>query len=195
MNKVSKLMEEIVLDLVPQTQITEEDRAAIARHRDFLLGLEERLVQVFYDTLYAHPRTASVFVEGERPAREDTLRNWWRATVTGDLGPKYLTWMSLVGVIHIRRKVTNPMMLGMFHVIGDAVHAAALDSLDPVEAEQLRIAFSHVSATVSAVISESYTKGYLRALQDLAGLEPALVERMLQIELRQLEQEGRSAIS
>lgn len=194
-NKVALLMEEIVEDLVPQSLISDEDRAVVAAHRDFLLGLEDRLVHVFYDTLYAHGPTVAVFVEGERPAREETLRRWWQATVTGDLGARYLTWMALVGVIHIRRKVTNPMMLSMFHVVGDEVHAAALDALEAAEAERLRLAFSHITATVSAVISESYTKGYLRALQDLAGLDPKLVDRMLQIEVRTLEEEGRRAIS
>lgn len=195
MNKVSNLMSEILDHILPQSLITDADRAAIATHRDFLLSLEDRIVQVFYDTLYAHGPTAAVFVEGERPAREDTLRRWWQATVTGDLGERYLTWMALVGVIHIRRKVTNPMMMSMFQIVSNEAHAAALDTLEPVAAEQLRVALSNVTTTVSAVISESYTKGYLRALQDLAGLEPALVDRMLQIEVKALEAEGRAAIS
>lgn len=195
MNKVSNLMSEILDHILPQSLITDADRAAIATHSEFLLSLEDRIVQVFYDTLYAHGPTAAVFVEGERPAREDTLRRWWQATVTGDLGERYLTWMALVGVIHIRRKVTNPMMMSMFQIVSNEAHAAALDTLEPVAAEQLRVALSNVTTTVSAVISESYTKGYLRALQDLAGLEPALVDRMLQIEVKALEAEGRAAIS
>lgn len=192
--RITELSAQIIDQLVPATLVTDDDRAVIAANRDFLLGLEDALVTTFYDTLYAHPATAAVFEEGERPAREQTLRDWWRRTVAAPLDEGYFAWMALVGVVHIRRGVQNPMMLSMFHLVSDVVHAEALAQLGPDAAEELRLAFSHLSSTVSSIISESYTKGYLAALQDLAGLDPKLTERMLHIELRELEANARAAL-
>jgi hypothetical protein len=70
----------------PETRFRPEDAQAIARHRALLLSWTEELVQKFYDTLFAHPPTRAVFREGERPEREETLRNWWRKTVGEDVG-------------------------------------------------------------------------------------------------------------
>lgn len=194
MSNLDQFVHEILRDCLPQTAITDADRSTIAEHRDFLLGIEDALVQMFYDTLYAHGATAAVFIDGERPAREATLRDWWGRTVTTPLDDRYLTWMALVGVVHIRRKVTNPMMLTMFNLVAEFVHRAALAELGAERAERLRQAFSHLAATVTSVISESYTKGYLHALQNLAGLDPKLVDRMLLIEVRELEANGRAIL-
>ena len=39
----------------------------------------DSVVQFFYDTIFAHARTAAVFHDGERPAREKTLQDWYLA--------------------------------------------------------------------------------------------------------------------
>jgi hypothetical protein len=184
----------VITTCLPQSRLTETDRTVIARHDQFLLGLEDQLVALFYDSLYDHGPTAAVFEEGERPAREETLRVWWRRTVSGPLDDAYFAWMALVGVIHIRRGVQNPMMLSMFHIVCDAVHEAALARGDAAEAEALRLALSHLASTASSVISDSYTSTYISALHDLAGLNPKLTERMLQISLKDLEAEARTQL-
>jgi hypothetical protein len=195
MTYITELTAQIMHELLPATVVTDADRAVIAANKDFLLSLEDTLVATFYDSLFAHPPTAAVFQDGERPAREQTLRDWWQRTVAAPLDDKYFAWMTLVGVVHIRRKVQNPMMLSMFHLVADTVHTQALQQLGAEKAEELRLAFSHLASTVSSIISEAYTKGYIAALQDLAGLDPKLTERMLQIEVGKLEAEARAALS
>jgi hypothetical protein len=195
MNDLRALALDVIQTCLPETRLTDHDAEVVARNKRFLLDLETGLVATFYDTLYAHGPTAAVFVEGERPAREDTLRVWWRRTVNGPLDDAYFAWMALVGVIHNRRGVQNPMMLSMLHLVTDAVHAAAMAELGPDEAEELRVALSHLASTVAAVISESYTSTYIGALQDLAGLNPKLTDRLLKIELKDLEAKGRLEIA
>lgn len=192
MSKLATLAKEILETCLPQVTITDADRAVIATHAPFLLGLEDELVTLFYDTVYGYAPTAAIFEEGERPAREATLREWWQRTITSGLDDNYLEWMCLVGIIHIRRKVQNPMMISMFQMIANAVHKAALQSLAPEAAEELRVAFSHVAATASALIADSYTKSYIGALENLAGLDPKLTARMLAIEVKELEAKARA---
>ncbi len=188
------MVDGIIASLVPQALPHPEDLEALARNREWLLSLEDEIVVVFYDTVYAYPITEAVFTPGERPAREATLRAWWRRTVGAPIDLDYYRWMSLVGVVHIRRKVTNPMMLSMLQVVADHVVTRADAALGAGESRALQQAFSRLATTVGAVVSEAYTAGYVGALQDLAGLDPKLTDRMLQLELKRLEDQGRAQL-
>jgi hypothetical protein len=189
-----ELAASVIQTCLPESLLTDKDRAAIKRNEKLLLGLEDALVALFYDSLYAHGPTAAVFEDGERPQREQTLRDWWQRTVEGPLDNSYFAWMALVGVIHIRRGVQNPMMLSMFHLVLDAVHCEALKALTADEAEELRLALSHLASTAASVISDSYTETYIKALYDLAGLNPKLTDRMLQISIKDIEANGRAEL-
>ena len=189
------LQREILDEMVPSGRFDALDAAAIARHTDLLLAMEDDLVAGFYDRLEAHPPTAAIFAPGERPAREATLRGWWQRTVTGPLDDRYWAWMALVGVVHIRRGVRNPMMLSMITHVEDAVGTAATaEGLATEEADALRRAFGHLGQTVSAVIAEAYTQAYVGALQELAGLNPRLLANMLTIEIQAIEDTGRASL-
>ncbi len=195
MMDLEALQAEILAEMVPESVVNAHDADAIAEHSDFLLGIEDRLVAGFYDSLYAHPRTAEVFAPDERPQREATLRAWWQRTVTGPLDRGYWAWMGLVGVVHIRRGVRNPMMLSMMAFVERAVHDEAVAAGLPAEdVDALRVAFSHLTATASAVISESYTQSYISALQALGGLNPRLLANMLSIEIQAIEDAGRTSM-
>ena len=138
---------------------------------------------------------AAVFALDERHAREETLRTWWQRTVTGPLDDRYWAWMGLVGVVHIRRGVRNPMMLSMMSHVEHAVQVEARAAgLPEADREALRVAFSHLTATVAAVISESYTQSYISALQALGGLNPRLLANVLSIEVQAIEDAGRAAL-
>jgi hypothetical protein len=193
--QVDEMATVILEQVVPASTLTEGDGAVIERHREYLLGLEDGLVAEFYDTLFAHAPTAAVFEDGERAAREQTLRDWWRRTIGATLDDTYWHWMALVGIVHIRRGVRNPMMSSIVTVVGNFVHQRALADLPPEEAEALRVAFSHLASTVVSVISEAYTMSYVGALENLAGLDPKLTERMLAIEVKSLEANGREKIA
>lgn len=189
--QIDEMASTILDQVVPSSTLTAEDAAAIERNVEFLLGLEDELTQRFYDTLFDHQPTAVVFGEGERATREATLRDWWQRTVRGPLDDTYWHWMALVGIIHIRRNVRNPMMTSMVTLVANIVQERANADLDPGEAEALRLAFSHLGSTVASVISEAYTLSYVGALENLAGLDPKLTQRMLSIEVRQLESNAR----
>lgn len=192
---LDKLQAEILSEMVPEARVTEADEATLGHNLSFLLGIEDVLIERFYDALFAHRQTAAVFDLDERAAREQTLRTWWRRTVSGPLDSGYWSWMGLVGVVHIRRGVRNPMMLSMMAFVQDVVqHEAVAADLPPEQVEALRLAFSHVASTASAVISESYTQSYVGALQALGGLNPKLLANMLSIEIQAIEDSGRAAL-
>ena len=192
---LAALVDRIIESIVPQALPRADDVATLERHRPWLLGIEDEVVTLFYDTLYAYPVTAEVFTAGERAAREATLRAWWQRTVGVTIDLTYYRWMCLVGIVHIRRGVRNPMMLSMLHMVSEHVVTRAEADLGAPEACALQQAFARISTAVGAIISEAYTMGYVGALEDLGGLDPKLTDRMLQLELKRLEDQGRSQLS
>lgn len=142
MDSMRDIAREAMAQMPPGCQLQRSDGEIIARHRDLLLGLERELVTGFYDTLFAHGVTAAVFAEGERPTREDTLGAWWRRTVRGPLDDDYFAWMALVGLVHVIREVSNPMMLAMTEYVRTMVADQARTALaDPHERGLLVDAF------------------------------------------------------
>jgi hypothetical protein len=167
----------------PQSRLRDSDAQVIARYRETLLTLEPEIVQRFYDTLYSHPATAAIFVEGERPAREGTLIGWWRRTLNGPLDERYFAWMAEVGLVHVNRRVTNAMMVAMAgYVLAFATEKVAQLNLPRGEADALVEAFARLTSTVSAVIGYGYDRATSRAVKtamnDLTGIPETLFNRL-----------------
>jgi hypothetical protein len=179
MDSMHAIARNAIDQMPPDNRFRPTDAEAIARHRALLHSLGPDIVQRFYDTLFGHPRTAAVFHEGERPARENTLVHWWQRTVDGPLDDDYFAWMAMVGLVHVVRDVSNPMMLSMADQVARFVTGVVGDSdLDRQEINQLSDAFRRLTATVSAIITFGYDQAVVSALFDVAGMPEPLLRRL-----------------
>ncbi|ETN88970.1 globin [Thermus sp. NMX2.A1] len=166
------LAQEFWSQLPPQARFRPlEDTKTFARHKEAMRSWVDAVVQGFYDTLFAHPATRAIFREGERPAREKTLRDWYLRTVEGPFNGQYFAWQTLVGLVHVRRGVTNAMMAAMWNWVVDTVSRLARQTLPQGEAEALADAWRRLGFTVMTLISESYLHAYLEALAQAEGVE------------------------
>ena len=165
--------------LPPACRFTPEDALVISDHTQVLLALEKDVVKAFYDTLFAHGPTAAVFVEGERPDREITLVQWWRRTVIGPLDDRYFDWMAMVGLVHVIRGVSNPMMLAMAEfTVSFVAEKAAEAEIEKDDADRLVEAFRRLASTVGAIITCGYDQAVVAALYNVAGMPEALLRRL-----------------
>jgi hypothetical protein len=192
-NPLVELTETILHQLPPSSRFGEEDAALVLSHQALLLALEDDLVQGFYDTLYAHAPLRAVMPADDRLAREATLRQWWQRTVTGPFDERYWTWQVLVGLVHVKRGVKNPMMMGMWGFLLTWLRGRLAASLGESEATRLMGGFERLAVTVQALTSESYLEHYLKVLQRTTGFKPALLERLVHSEIDQLLAETRAA--
>ncbi len=161
-------------DMPPATRFGPEDAAVIAEHREVLAGLKEAFVRGFYDTLFAHPPTAAVFKEGERPVREGTLAFFYDRVLEGPHDQAFLTWLAYVGPVHVVRGVSNPMMLAM---VGYLVNFVAEHAHDLPQGPRLTAAFVRLGATLGAIISYGYEAAWRKALENVVGIPEALAQR------------------
>lgn len=184
------------LDQMPQEcRFRPDDAALIRDHKELLLSYEAAYVQCFYGTVYGHPATAAVFTDGERADREATLIQWWRRTANGPLNDQYFAWMAMVGLVHVVRNVSNPMMLAMTDYtatfVAGAVDAAEMDHL---EAVALVEAFRRLAVTVGAVISFGYDQAMVSALFSVAGMPEPLLRRLRDQEVAAALADARATI-
>jgi hypothetical protein len=195
MDSMTDLARSAVEQMPPQFRFRESDAEIILRHRDPLLALKGEFVAGFYDVLYQHAPTARVFHEGERPEREETMGAWWRRTVSGPLDDDYFAWMASIGLAHVLRGVTNPMMLAMTdHLVMfvfDNLPRIAGFGLDlenrPTQAEEelaqraafdLAFAVSRLGSTMGAVVAHSAGEATGAALYEVAGMSTPLLTRL-----------------
>lgn len=183
---LQQLTVDIVSQMPPATRFRKEDAKRIQAHKEFLLSLEDKIVAGFYDTLYNHQQTSAIFVEGERPDREQTLRDWWQRTVNGPFDAEYWTWQTLVGLIHIKRQVKNPMMIAMWGWILSNLRTELSTQLSAEEVAQVMDSLERLAATVQSLTAESYLSNYIAALRESTGFNAELLQRMVSTEVDDL---------
>lgn len=183
---LKKVTEEILAQLPKETKMNSHDIDVIKKNKDFIIGKSDAIIKDFYDTLYSNATTAAVFYEGERPTREKSLKEWFIKTVTGDFSIDYWQWQAFVGILHVKRKVTNNMMIVMMGRVSDIISTEAIKELSPKDAIDLKNAWSKFSATVLSLIGESYHIFYMQAVSNTTGLSDALLKNTVKVEIDNL---------
>ena len=170
-------------DMPPQTRFRPEDAEVIKAHAELILPLADEFVKGFYDMLFAHEPTRAVFEEGERAEREKTLGEFLAHVVNGPHDDKFFAWLAFVGPVHVVRQVSNPMMLAML----DYLVLFIMEKFQGHEnAEAVTEAFIRLAATLGAIISYGYEVAWQEALQNVVGMPPALVQRMVHEEAQRM---------
>ncbi len=184
------MLESVTLQILEQlpeeTKLTDFDIEIIKKNKEFIFNKADLVVKDFYDTLYGNPETKAVFHEGERPAREKSLKDWIVKTVEGDFSLDYWKWQTFVGILHVKRKVKNNMMIAMMGRLSDLISTAAIKDLSPQDAIDLKSAWSKLASTVLSLIAESYHVFYKQAITNTSGLSDKLLENTVAIEIDNL---------
>ena len=176
----------IMAQMPPSTRFNEQDAQLLFSYRKPLLSLESKMVQGFYDTLFAHPPTRAIFSDHERSAREQTFRTWWRRTIGGPFDEKYWEWQALVGLLHIKRKVKNPMMISMWGWLLTMLERELEKELSTSQIRQIMESFKRLAATAQALTAESYLENYLIALSEATAFPPNLLQRFVDTQVDDL---------
>jgi hypothetical protein len=190
------LTREIIDKIPPSLRFNAQDAERVLALGPVLRALEDDLVRGFYDTIQSHPPMAAILAGAERSAREMTLRRWWQRTLAGPFDDKYWAWQSLIGMVHIKVGVKNPMMMGMWGWIvawlQQQMRAGALGNVE--QGLAVLDSFGRLVMTAQALTAESYLSNYLETLIRTTGFKPALLERMAANEISRMIAEARSEL-
>jgi hypothetical protein len=188
---------QIIACLPEHQRFTAADSELLARYKDQLLGLEDAVVKGFYDTVEANPHMLTLIGGSEgRAEREKTLRRFWQRTFKGPHDDQFWAWQALVGIVHIKVGVKNPMMMGMWQWITSALReqlgAEQVGGADALR-EILRSA-DRLALTGMALTAESYLMNYLETVVRLTGFKPALLQRMFDMEIDSVLKDARKQL-
>lgn len=180
-------MRQSILDLMPaQSRFTDRDSAVLDQHKDMMLSWTPDIVKGFYDMLYAHAPTAEIFHEGERPKVEKTLVDWWNRVANGPRDNQFWDWMTFVGLVHVVRKVKNPMMIAAWSFVEDEALKRSAAALPAEQANEFQRAIARFGLTFNALVAESYIIHYLEAVSESTGSSAVLLDRLVITEIGQM---------
>ena len=138
------------------------------------------IAQVFYDTLFEHKRTASVFKDGERPMREETLISWYHSILDANDDENFWKAQGRIGFAHIRRHINNEFMIGMAARVRDVFQAKSIETFGAERGVEVAQAFGRVLSAVVGLTAEGYDVMSQIAFDEATGAGPELVDRLIQ---------------
>lgn len=144
-------------------------------------------VKIFYDTLYTHYRTAAVFHSNEREEREKTLEQWYLSLFDVDNENDFLRSQARIGLVHIRRHVHNQFMIGIAVKLCAAFQSKAIETFGPQRGNEVAQAFDRIIHAVVGLTAEGYDVMSKIAFSESTGAGPALIDRLIQESVDQVE--------
>ncbi|MCB0209314.1 MAG: hypothetical protein KDJ52_08295 [Anaerolineae bacterium] len=147
------------------------------------------IVAMFYDTLFDHPRTAAVFQEGERPAREKTLEDWYASLFAVDSVDQFLRNQARIALLHIRRHVHNEFMIGIANRLRILFEGKAVEAFGNEEGMAVAQAFSRVLDTVVGLTAEGYDVLSKIALSQATGVQETVIDKFISSAVGDVERE------
>lgn len=183
MSSIQEITARIIADMPAQTRFGADDAKVIAKHRVLLLQLEDTITQGFYDVLYSHPQTYEILKNDDRSNRENVLRTWWGETLSGRFDDPYWEWQVIVGLVHIKHKVSNPMLISMWGWLLKTLNNELKTKLPEAEHTEVMNAFGRLAATIQALTAESVLVNNMKAITDATGFNTKLLSRLVVMQI------------
>lgn len=180
MSEVKKRFEDGLDTIKTLTRIEQNDFDTLRQVAPQAREWVGELVQLFYDTLFAHPRTAAVFRPGERPAREETLKRWYLSLFEAGDDEAFWCTQGRIAFAHIRRHVNNEFMIGIAAVVSEWFMAKAVEAFGYEKGLKVAQSLSRILNAVVGLTAEGYDVMSQIAFSESTGADPQLVDRLIQ---------------
>jgi len=181
-----------IFESIPQIIIpNKNDSAIIQKHNTLLISYENALVTGFYDAVYGDNSLKEHLSIDERKAREQTLRQWYQVSMTGNFDEHYWQWQTFVGIVHVKHKIPNAAMLAMWGWIMSFLQKNLLQDLETEEAMKVLTVLQKLQAVVTSLTVESFILTQQEAIHMASGLNDAILGRLISTEIDQMLRQGR----
>ncbi len=185
-------MLETLGSLIALTGLSERDYQILQEHAVETQAWMDEIFSDFYVAIFSYPATASFFPEGDHRSHERYLHRWYQQTASGDYSESFWKSQWVVGLVHVRKHVSNPFMFGTMSRIQQMFLAKCLQNKSAANAEKLYGAFKRVTDVIAGLVAEAYFLNYVGALEDVAGFRKSLVEQMMTLEINKRLAEARA---
>lgn len=189
MSETKKRYEEGLDTIKYLTGITQADFETLKEIAPQASAWVDDIIAIFYDTLYAHARTAAVFHDGERPMREETLRRWYLSVLEVEDEETFWNTQARIGFAHIRRHVNNQFMIGVALKVREAFLEKAIENFGSDRGQEVAQSFDRVLNAVVGLTAEGYDVMSKVAFTESTGADQALIDTLIQQSVDDIQKE------
>jgi len=183
-----KKVEEVLGNARELIKFGERDLEILRERRDILSSWAEEILGYFFEQLLSYGKTREIVEKSrvEEKVIKEAFSSWYNSLVNGSLDGEIFRNQFFVGLIHVYRGVDNNLMMFMANVLEKKFLEKCLQTFPVEEAIVVYQAFKNVVDTLIAITVEGYVYMLKEGLVEVAGFKPALVERMMMIEIERL---------
>ena len=168
-----------ILSQIPDSiKLSDEDIQIIHTNKDFILDREDVIFDRFFEILLNFEPTKNVFKEEEVPRVMIVFKRWLKITLSSEFNDEYWEWQTFVGLVHIKRGVTNNVFISMLSVVTEMLVDEVVTNVPKEDAIPILKAWLKLSRMLASLISESYRIFYLRAVEDVTNIDENLLNRI-----------------
>jgi hypothetical protein len=147
-------------NLMSLTQFSAEDLQVLQESATHTALWSDQFAQSFYDSLYSYPTTKVMFHEGERPAREKTIRDWYLRITSGKLDDNFWNDQWDTGTHHIKRHVHNSYIVGMMNFTQQFFLERCLAEFSVEKGQKVYLSLKRTTDIALGLITEGYHTVY-----------------------------------
>lgn len=176
-----------ILSQIPDSiKLSDEDIKTIHGNKNFILDRENIIFEKFFDILLNFEPTKNVFNEGEVPIVINVFKRWLKITLSSEFNDKYWEWQTFVGLVHIKRGITNNVFISMLSVITEMLVEEVVNHVPKESGIPILKAWLRLSRMLSSLISESYRIFYLKTVEEVTNINENLLDKMAHLAIDKL---------
>jgi hypothetical protein len=166
----------ILDDLTALMNLIDQEKSLLGDLKGEAESRVDRLGEVFYKRLLAHPPTAEYFLDDKMVDHvRSKLQDWFIQLFQGDYNNDYVKSRLVIGEVHVRIGLPVRYPLAMMDVMLKFGEEVTNQSPRP---DQAKLAFHKLLALDIAIFNQSYEDNQLRRLAEMVGNE-RLARRLL----------------
>lgn len=172
---------------------TEKDWSLLASVRATTQPWATELGKLFGKLAYADPEVASMLASHNRGDREQAVAVWFERLASGSPGESFWAETALIGMYHAAASVPSEHVLAFMARLNSALYVKCIKSLPPPRGLEAYAAFQRVLGVATTVMMSAYESSIMDGMSQL-GFNEKLMNRMRNVAVRKMIEEGRKAI-
>jgi hypothetical protein len=184
-------VEEVLADAKTLLNLSDRDVELLKQRSSLLESWADPIIDHFYEVLLRNEKAKKIVEENNISLEKlkKANKNWYRSIVSGKVDDEFFKHSFFVGLLHIYYGVDNDLMIFMADVLRRKFLELCLQNFDEEEAFAVYEAFSKIVAAFVGFTVEGYVFMLKKSLFDILGMKPALVSRMMKMELEAVMKE------
>ena len=174
--------------------LSEEDFQILHERSNILQKWSDRIVETFYETHLRNPDARRLVENLPREEFEKTLREWYLSLLRGKPDDRFWLMQWIVALEYLAKGVQNAQMASLLQmgIVQLEFGRLCFEKFDRQTAWRIFEAFKRITTAINALVVEGYRTFYIRALENMTGIKPQLLERMVLLESRRMWEEYRN---